>query len=232
MKLNTTGLVNVWDTGIAGSTTLNAEAGVFTVTGGSVQVTAPSLAEAQSTWYNGTWWKAPTYGSSLWFLTSTSPELSLDAGVVTVTGGDATFSITSDNVTLDCSAGSFVVTGGLIKSSVPLPVSKGEVQVTGGSATLQIEFTSEEFLISNDTTFDGVGITYGVDVALNTGTGEAFTVVSRVDVDTVFLDGIFGAPPQQYSIQKVVATVDLPSVVELRFNGTEWVIVDITRLGL
>ena len=100
------------------------------------------------------------------------------------------------------------------------------------AGTTEIEAPPEEFHISNDTTFNGLGITYGVDIALNTGTGEAFTILSSADADTLLLDGIFGVPPQQYSVQKVVATVDIPSVVELRFNGTEWVIVDTTRLGL
>ena len=106
------------------------------------------------------------------------------------------------------------------------------VTTTFTDVTFDFEYTSEEFIISNSTTFSGKGIIYGVDIAYNVGTDIGYTAVAQVDVDSILLDGIFGAAPQQYKIVQHVTDVSVPSMVELEFNGTEWVIISQTTLGL
>ena len=67
---------------------------------------------------------------------------------------------------------------------------------------------------------------------MGTAAGIGYKIVSRVDVDTIRLDGIFGDPPQNYQILKQVAETSVPARIELEFNGTDWVLVSNTPLGL
>lgn len=232
MLLNTTGLVNIWNTGIPGSTQLNMSAGTTTTTGGSISFTAPFLSEGQSTWYNSLWWKAPTYGSGLWFEAPPVYSLQFVAGVTTTTGGTITFISSEENYIIDMSAGLTTTTGGKMTSSVPFNMTAGATITTGDSITFQLEYTSELFVISNSSTFDGLGIRYETDLAYNPSSENAYTILARVDIDSLFLDGIFGTPPQPYQILKHFDEMKNKAVVIVEYDGNEWQLISKTPISL
>jgi len=237
MLLNTHDSVNSWS-GVAGNTQLNMSAGAVTVVGGTISFTAPTLSEPQSTWYNSTWWKSPTYNvpdagtDTPWFKEAVNYTLLLKSGSVDIVGGTMTLGETSNVTTLDMTAGTVTLAGGTMTSSVPLVMTKAEVFVGGGPMTIQIEYSSEKFLISNSSTFDGLGINIGTDVALNISDGKGYKVLARVDVDTLRLDGIFGEPPQPYKILKNIHEMEGQLMTTFEFDGTNWQLVSSTRLGL
>ena len=222
---------NVFQWAFEANELLDMSVGATTTTGGTMTLRAPVLSEPQSTWHNSHWWKVPTYLTGKWFAIPVSYSTLLIAGTSTTTGGTMTFSSTTEDFVVDMVAGSVVTTGGLMTSSIPLAMTAGSVVTTGGSITFQYEYTST-YIISNDSTFDGFGINYGTDIAYNSSTGIAYTVVSRVDVDSLLLDGIFGIPSQPYQIRKYIGEMTLPSLTILEYDGAEWKVESQTRLGL
>ena len=220
------------DVFITNEVTLTAEAGSVIVTGGNATLSAPTLSEGASTWHNGQWWRSPTYGSGKWYELTGSVTLTAEAGTIVVTGGSATLTSTDADVTLNAEAGSVVVTGGGAKLSVPLVAEAGIVTITGGSATLSIEFTSEKFIISTAGTFDNKGIQYGKDIAYNSSTDIGYTILSRVDVDSIELDGIFGTAPQPYQILTYVTETTVPACMIVEFKNGQWQLISNTPSGL
>ena len=217
----------IWDN----NKTLSASAGSITITGGSATLGAPSVSEGATTWFNSNWWPDPTFGTT-WWGSADDFVLTVDAGSITITGGSATLTESTIEIELLAEAGTVTLTGGGAKLSVPLPAGAGTISITGGSATFQIEYSSEEFIISNSSTFNGKGITLGKDIAYNNSTGIGYTILSRVDIDSLLLDGIFGTPPQPYNIQKYLTDATVKTMITVEFNGTEWVVVSTTTLGL
>jgi hypothetical protein len=215
----------------SGATTMTANSGSFLITGTDAITGAPKNSEGANLWFNSEWWPDPWWGSTWWTATSTF-TLAADSGSVLITGTDATLSATGADVTLVVDIGSFTITGTDAKLSVPLVVDIGSFTITGTAVTFQIEFTSEEFIISNDTTFDGKGIIFGSDIVYNSATDLGYTAVSRVDVDSILLDGIYGAPPQPYQILEYVGSITVPSKTIIEFDGKKWRIVYTSPLGL
>lgn len=222
------------------STTLDADAGAITLTGGDATLSQTGgLSEPPSTWFNS-WWKVPTFGSaSEWWELAGNVTLNAELGTITLTGGDATLFDNTGDVTLDVDLGTITLTGGdalLTSQVVTIAADAGAITLTGGDATLDIEFSGQEFTLSTSGTFDGKGIRFDTDVAFNTTNGVTagigYKILSRIDVDTVELNGIFGTPPQGYQIMKQISETSVPARIEIEFNGTEWVLISNTPSGL
>jgi hypothetical protein len=137
---------------------------------------------------------------------------------------------------LEVDSGTVTVTGGYAALSTPLLATAGAVTITGGDAELDIEYSGDPLTLSTSDTFDGKGITFGKDVAVNITDGvaaaTAFRIEARIDSDTVLLNGIFGTPPQLFQIYKHIADAPVNSKMTLEYNGTRWVLVDQHTLGL
>jgi hypothetical protein len=237
MLLNTHDSVNSWS-GTVGNIQLNMSAGSVTLVGGTMSIVAPTLSEPQSTWYNSTWWKSPTYDIPVagtdtpWFKEAVNYSLLLKSGSIDLVGGTMTLGETTNTTTLDMTAATVTLAVGMMTSSVPLSMTKAKVFVGGGGMTIEIEYSSEKFLISNSSTFDGLGISIGVDVALNTSDGKGYKILQRVDIDTLRLDGIFGTPPQPYKIVKNIHEMEGQTMTTFEFDGDRWHLVSETKLGL
>ena len=238
MLINNYDFVNQWDDGTSTVTTLPAEAGSFSITGGNATLIPPRTSEAQSSWYNSYWWNSPWYNIPVagtdvsWYGLPDQKYLTLTAGQYDITGGTVTFSTLDPNITLELSAGAFVITGGDAKLSVPLKLEAGEFNITGGQATLNVEFTSTALIISTSSGAFPTNINVGTDIALNTDTDTGYTVVRYVDVDSLLLSGVFGPAPQSYKLLHYIDETTIPAKIELEFNGTEWVVIDKSPLGL
>ena len=204
----------------------------LTFIGGDAELSATNVvSESPTTWFNGEWWRSPWWGSS-WWPAAGNVTLNCESSELSFTGGDADLVPPAITITLDCDAGALTFTGGNGALSTPVQGDAGTLTFTGGDATFSIEFTSELFTISKVGTFDNLGIIYNKDVAFNPNTDIGYKILSRIDVDTIEIDKVFGTPPQQYSIQRQIAETSLPAKMTFEFNGTDWVLIDIHNIGL
>lgn len=104
---------------------LNAEAGVYTATISDATLTFnTSSSEPANAWYNGQWFKAPTYGTTWYGPAAASHTLTAEAGTYTVTGGDATFTYRT-TIPLSAEAAAYDITVGTaaLTAHNPAPIT-------------------------------------------------------------------------------------------------------------
>jgi hypothetical protein len=215
------------------TTSLTADAGSISVTSGNATLSVNVGSEAATAWFNGQWWPNPYWGTSWWGSTDTF-VYGADAGSITITGGEATLSYTATTV-LDGDAISIDITSGEATFTTTIDSISGDagvILIRPKEATFQIEYTATEFTLSTSGTFDGKNIDFTKDVALHVVDGIGYKIVQRIDVDTILLNGIFGDPPQQFLIEQNLCETDVPARMEFEFNGTHWVLVSKTLIGL
>lgn len=184
-RLSTSGIPQTADTGIFSAgrqLIIPADAGTFTITGtdatlsesnnvviacdpGTFVVTgtiatlsiSSVTSEAANSWFNDSWWVAPTFGASWWGANYPSFEITADAGSFTVTGTAATLSQTGDLV---ADAGSFVITGADATLTIG-GYGRGEFSITGTATVLgynrSITAEAGSFVITGtDIRFDAI----------------------------------------------------------------------------
>jgi len=117
-----------------------ADAGSISITG--FEVLFPlggETNEPANAWYNATWWRDPTYGST-WYGSATAAHvLPADAGVVTITGYGANFPFNTD-IELNVDAGSVSIAGldATFPVSVVMAAAGGSIAATGYGATFNV----------------------------------------------------------------------------------------------
>jgi len=207
-------LVAVSDTVIAEAFTVET---VFT----DVNFLFNKSSEAANKWFNGNWWPDPFFGAD-WWEPTTAYSINADTFTIDVAFTDVTF--TQNQLETVMVADAFAITIDFIDAALYTPFEVDSFAVTTTFTDVDFSFSSlpEAFIISNDTTFDGKSIIYGVDTAYNSSTDIGYTVLSRVDVDSLLLDGIFGTPPQPYEIRKYIGEITTPTRTVLEFDGSEW----------
>lgn len=216
-----------------GSVTMPADSFTVTTSFTDAALTVPKASEGANSWYNGEWYPSPWHKTP-WYAATDAIVMDAEAFTLTTSFTDITTEIDVPVTVMDAEAFTLDTTFTDAKLYVPFPAEAFTLTTAFTDVTFAIEYTSPEFIIScpSDETFDGRGIEYGIDVCLNQDTGVGYTALARVDVDSIFLDGIFGTAPQNFSVQKYVGEITTKSKVEVEFDGTNWHIVSITNLGL
>lgn len=232
MLLNSFGLLNSFSSDsptvvIADSFTVSAE---FT----DVTFAFTKESEPANTWYNGEWFPSPWHKTP-WYEATDNIVLNADAFTIETIFADITTSIDILVTVMDAEPFTVLTTFTDAKLYVPFEVDSFAVTSTFQDVTFEFEFTSDVFIISTQPgeTFDGKGINFGTDICYNSSTDLGYTIVSRVDVDSILLDGIFGDAPQPFQIRRFVGeTPSVKSVTTVEFNGTDWNVISTTTLGL